>query len=85
MVFILEECKVMNERIKELAEQAELTATLLFNKEKLEKFARLIVQECIVQIGNQPVRIEHISGQSFKYIQLGETISTIKEQFEVDK
>ena len=36
----------MNERIRELAEQAELNATLLFNKEKLEKFAELIVQEC---------------------------------------
>jgi len=37
----------MNERIKQLAEQAELNATLLFNKEKLEKFAELIVKECI--------------------------------------
>ena len=35
-----------NKRIRELAEQAELNATLLFNKEKLEKFAELIVQEC---------------------------------------
>jgi hypothetical protein len=36
----------MNERIKQLAEQAELNATLLFNKDKLEKFAELIVREC---------------------------------------
>lgn len=36
----------MNERIQELAEQAELNATLLFNKEKLDKFAELIVREC---------------------------------------
>ena len=36
----------MNERIRELAEQSELNATLLFNKEKLEKFAELIVREC---------------------------------------
>ncbi len=36
----------MNKRIQELAEQAELTATLLFNKEKLERFAELIVLEC---------------------------------------
>jgi len=36
----------MNKRIRELAEQAELNATLLFNKEKLEKFAELIVREC---------------------------------------
>ena len=36
----------MNERIRQLALQAELNATLLFNKDKLEKFAELIVQEC---------------------------------------
>jgi len=36
----------MNKRIQELAEQAELNATLLFNKEKLEQFAELIVREC---------------------------------------
>jgi len=37
----------MNERILELAKQAELNATLLFNKEKLKKFAELIVIECV--------------------------------------
>lgn len=37
----------MNKRIRELAEQAELNATLLFNKDKLEKFSELIVRECI--------------------------------------
>ena len=37
----------MNERIKELAEQAELNAALLFNKEKLEKFAELVVTDTI--------------------------------------
>jgi hypothetical protein len=42
----------MNNRIEELAEQAELNATLLFNKEKLEKFAELIVRECIGIVEN---------------------------------
>ena len=37
----------MNQRIRELAEQAELNVTLLYNKEKLEKFAELIIRECI--------------------------------------
>ena len=37
----------MSERIRELAEEAELRATLLFNKENLEKFAELIVRECL--------------------------------------
>jgi hypothetical protein len=36
----------MNKRIQEMAEQAELRATLLFNKEGLEHFAELIVLEC---------------------------------------
>ena len=36
----------MNERIRELAEQAELNVTLYFNKEKLKKFAESIVREC---------------------------------------
>jgi hypothetical protein len=43
----------MNTRIRELAEQAELNATLLFNKEKLEKFAHLIVQETIAEMSQQ--------------------------------
>lgn len=34
----------MNERIHE---QAELNAILLFNKAKLEKFAELIIRECL--------------------------------------
>lgn len=38
---------MMNERVKELAEQAELNATLLFNKGKLEKFAELIISDCL--------------------------------------
>ena len=37
----------MKERIKELAEQAELNTTLLFNKDKLEKFAELIINDCL--------------------------------------
>lgn len=37
----------MNEQIMRLAEQAELNTTLFFNKEKLEKFAEIIIRECI--------------------------------------
>ena len=45
----------MNERIRELAEQSELNATLLFNKEKLEKFAELIVRECARVVCKQSI------------------------------
>ena len=37
----------MNERIKELAEEADLHATLYFRKDQLTKFAELIVRECM--------------------------------------
>lgn len=47
----------MNEQIKCLAEQAELNTTLLFNKEKLEKFAELIVKECMNICKQHPSRI----------------------------
>lgn len=43
----------MNKRIFELAVEAELRATLLFNEEKLEKFAELIVQECLEQVRDE--------------------------------
>jgi hypothetical protein len=36
----------MNERLQKLAEEADLNATLQFNKHKLEKFAELIIKEC---------------------------------------
>jgi hypothetical protein len=43
----------MNKRIQELAEQAELRATLLFNKENLGHFAELIVRETINEMIGQ--------------------------------
>ena len=63
----------MNERIRELAEQAELNATLLFNKDKLEKFAELIVKECI----------DTISDCSVEYCTRPQIASEIREHFGV--
>jgi hypothetical protein len=54
----------MNELIEELAKQAELNATLLFNKEKLEKFAELIVRECAELFPNVYVTIETEHGNT---------------------
>ncbi len=43
----------MNERIKELAEQADCTIDKLgYGEGNLEKFAELIVRECADQCGN---------------------------------
>ena len=51
---------------------------------KLQKtLAKLIVEDCIEQIKKIPARVEPISGQSFKYVQLGTTIETIEERFGV--
>ena len=36
----------MNDKFKELAEQADLHATLYFRKEQLRKFSELLVEEC---------------------------------------
>lgn len=46
-----------------------------------EKLAEMIVNECIELVTKIPVRVEPISGQNFKYIQLGTTIDTIKDHF----
>lgn len=48
----------MNQRIKELAEEAELNTTLLFNKDKLEKFAELLIKECSKAIFERNARSE---------------------------
>ena len=56
----------MDERIRLLAEQAELNATLLFNKDKLEKFAELIVRECANQCTTEgPFVAEVVWGKQF--------------------
>ncbi len=67
----------MNERIKKLAEQAELNATLLFNKDKLEKFAELIVRECIDIVSPYAVRMENFDG--------GHPIADLKKHFGVEE
>ena len=84
----------MNDCIEELATQAG------FSKDKydlywdedanaegvdLEKFAELIVQECIGLIRKQSIGEEILGGQHFKTVQLGETIATITEHFGVEE
>ena len=56
----------MNERIRELAEQAELNATLLFNKDKLEKFAELIVAEMLQTCEDHPGWSGRMIGEEIK-------------------
>ena len=67
----------MNEKIKELAEQAELNDTILFNKDKLEKFAELIVKKCAkVAWANTP------DYEELEYVHL--ISDKIKEHFGVE-
>jgi hypothetical protein len=80
----------MNERIKELITQAQeiyiysdafgQIEGVRFNK---EKFAELIINECITLIRKQSIGEERIGGQRYKTVQLGETIATITEHFGV--
>lgn len=70
----------MNERIKEIA----LECYNPYTEFDHEKFAEMIVNECITLVNKIPVRVEPISGQNFKYIQLGTTIDTIKDHFGVE-
>ena len=61
-----------------------LNASLIGN-DAIEKFAELLINDLIDLISKQPIRVEYIGGQSFKYIQLGETLETIKEHFGVEE
>jgi hypothetical protein len=80
----------MDERIKELVGQAKFMAEESSNKKIsanaelyvfAEKFAELIVKECIGLIRKQSIGTETLGGQRFKTVQLGETIATIEENF----
>lgn len=74
----------MNKRIRELAEQAELIQErdgdvylLEHATGELEKFAQLIVRECIDIISPYAVRMENFDG--------GHPISEIKKHFGVEE
>ena len=69
----------MNERIKLLAEQAELNVTLIFNKDKLEKFAELIVRECL-----KIVEPDRTSGDEWCVIH-DETAQSIRQHFGIEE
>jgi hypothetical protein len=73
----------MNERIRELAEQAELKATLLFNKEKLEKFAELIIQECASAMRDMPRYARTTELKDMEAATIHDCIMTIKHHFGV--
>lgn len=82
----------MNERMREPFYTLMWKASIGYNDswsqidpELLEKFAEMIVSECITLVNKIPVRVEPISGQNFKYIQLGTTLETIKEHFGVEE
>jgi len=51
----------------------------------LEKFAELIVRECVGLIRKQSIGEEILGGQRYKTVQLGETIATITEHFGVEE
>ncbi len=51
----------MNDAIvRKLAEEAELNVTILFNKEKLEKYTRLVISECANALVDNELYNRHI-------------------------
>lgn len=82
----------MNERIKEPFHTLLWKASIGYNDswsqvdpEVLEKFAELIVSECIGQLNKIPVRAEPLGGQTFNYIKLETAIETLEEYFGVTR
>ena len=71
----------MNERIRLFAEQAGAVTfggkICLFGDQDIEKFAELIVKECIDVISPYAVRMENFDG--------GHPISDLKEHFGVEE
>jgi hypothetical protein len=79
----------MNERIRELAEQAEMSANKgdhVDVKLMMEKFAELIVKECIETVAENMysgmTHSDFSDGADFAYAQ---AISDIKEHFGVEE
>ena len=83
------------DRIAELLDEAALEIETLRGtankgdhvdvKIMLEKFAELIVLECVSLIRKQSIGEEILGGQRYKTVQLGETIATITEYFGVEE
>ena len=69
----------MNERIRQLAEEAELRATLLFNKENLERFAELIVKECVTVLNNR-----FMGDMNREDLEVRRCIADVKQHFGVE-
>lgn len=65
----------MNERIRELAEQSEITQYVAAHNKYLERFAELIVRECMNAIYN----IDDLGGYHFK------AATAVKEHFGVSE
>ena len=72
----------MNERIKELLEQAGVKYVTMPKDTVYEKFAELIVQECILTIQMGITRDGH---NTEKYLRSVKHIKQIKEHFGVEE
>ena len=53
--------------------------------DNFQRFAELIVSECIGQLNKIPVRAEPLGGQTFNYIKLETAIETLEEYFGVTR
>jgi len=83
----------MNERIRELAEQAGITTNLdtdFFEKDPnkwvdyySEKFAKLIVRECIDTLDQMPVYYKNENDREIERNTISDCIRAIEQRFEI--
>lgn len=75
----------MNTVLEQLLAQSKLQPYYDEQTGQIEKFAELIVRECVGLIRQQSIGEEVLGGQRYKTIQLGETIATITEHFGIEE
>ena len=75
----------MNERIKELAEQATQEFSPAFERDKWqEKFAELIARECIAVVGKTPLGYRDYRNQIEEDMRSA-CVDSLKEHFRVEE
>jgi hypothetical protein len=75
----------MNERIKELAEQATQEFSPAFERDKWqEKFAELIARECITVVGKTPLGYRDYRNQIEEDMRSA-CVDSLKEHFRVEE
>jgi hypothetical protein len=76
---------VMNERIRELAIQSGLPTALDYHQKRYEKFAELIVAECITNIVHDTANWPGDEGRMAYYQGVQDAVKSIRKHFGVEE